>query len=80
MSTDIAWSRRAGFDYISPAVTSVTGHLASEFYADPDFFVRVIHREDRRELNRYLRSGVFERPLALRCVKKEGAVVWLELH
>ena len=69
-----------GFDYISPAVGGVTGHLAGEFYADPNFFVRVVHREDRRGLNRYLRSGEFGKPLALRCVKKEGGVVWLELH
>ena len=49
-----------GFDYISPSIGSVTGHLASQFYTDPYFFVRVVHRDDRRDLNRYLRSMEFQ--------------------
>ena len=69
-----------GFDYISPAVGSVTGHLASQFYGDPYFFERVVHRDDRRSLSHYLRSGKFGKPFTLRCVKKEGGVVWLEIH
>ena len=35
-----------GFEYISPAVTEITGYTAEEFYNDPELIFKLIHPKD----------------------------------
>lgn len=68
-----------GFDYISPAVTALTGYTPEEFYADPTLALRLIHPDDQN-----LNPGPFtvdniRQPVpALRWVCKDGRVIWSE--
>ena len=67
-----------GFEYISPTVTDITGYPASAFYDDPDLVLDIVHADDRALLAEYLEAGDFTRPLALRVLRRDGSVVWLE--
>jgi PAS domain S-box-containing protein len=68
-----------GYEYISPAVTAITGYTPQEFYADPDLDLKVIHPDDRQTLQRMIEQPLSD-PRALRWIRKDGAIVWLEHH
>ncbi len=68
-----------GYEYISPAVTAITGYTPQEYYADPDLDFNIIHPDDRQTLQRMIEQPLSD-PHALRWIRKDGAIVWLEHH
>ncbi len=68
-----------GYEYISPAVTAITGYTPQELYADPDLDLKIIHPDDRQTLQRMIEQPPSD-PRALRWIRKDGAIVWLEHH
>ncbi len=67
------------FSYISPAVTRIAGYTPEEVYADPEIALRFIHPDDLPLLEAVFRGEfVPDRPLMLRWLRKDGAVIWVE--
>jgi PAS domain S-box-containing protein/putative nucleotidyltransferase with HDIG domain len=74
-------SPERGFEYVSPAVTSVTGYNPEEFYADPALIFKMIFPEDRPALEAIIALTVPpEQPHLLRWTRKDGRMVWTELR
>jgi PAS domain S-box-containing protein len=70
-----------GFTYINPAAAKLTGYTPEEFYADPELRDRIVHPVDRPLLEEPSKGGVpFDQPVTLRWVRKDGALIWLELR
>ena len=72
---------RPGFavDYISPAVTRLTGHPPERFGADRGLTLAVVHPDDRDLLSTALdQPQRFDQPLSLRWSGHDGTVVWVE--
>ena len=68
--------------YISPQVEAITGYTPEEWQADPDLWVRLLHRDDRDrvlEENRGFLAGAgeFEFQSTYRVVARDGRVVWI---
>lgn len=81
---DVIFRYRVGTDpaleYISPAVTALTGHPPEAFYADPTLPKKLVHPDDR-----HLYEGLARRswtrgglPVVLRWLRRDGTVVWTE--
>lgn len=62
------------FEYISPAVTKLTGYTPEEFYADPKLIIELIHPEDRS----MLRWGEdnSDQPRTMRWYAKDRTILW----
>lgn len=70
-----------GFDYISPAVTQVSGYTPEEYYADPLLGVKVIHPDDRHLLEGLVHGRLpAKRTYEVRWVHKDGQIRWTEDH
>jgi PAS domain S-box-containing protein len=65
------------FEYVSPAVTPITGYTPEEHYADPDLGFKVVHPDDR-DLLQQLLEGRRHGPVTLRFVHKDGHIIWVE--
>jgi two-component system, cell cycle sensor histidine kinase and response regulator CckA len=67
--------------FISPSVERVTGYPVQTFYDDPLLHDRLIHPEDTALLEQLkLRpADELSRPITLRWIRSDGAVVWVEL-
>jgi len=68
-----------GHEYISPAVIRLYGYAPEEFYADPDFGVKIVHPDDRAILSSIARAHVPE-TVEMRIVHRNGSIVWTEQH
>ncbi len=69
------------FEYVSSASIVITGYTPDEFYADPDLYTNLIHPEDRplfKTMNQS--SGLFNEAVALRWVRKDEKMIWIELQ
>ncbi len=66
-----------GYEYVSPAVTAITGYTSEEFLADPDFDLKIVHPDDRETLQRMIAQDRID-PGPLRWIRKDGAIVWTE--
>jgi two-component system NtrC family sensor kinase len=66
-------------DYVSPSSERITGYAPEEFYADPELVKKMVHPEDRQLFTDYadLKKSEY-RPISLRLVRKDGAVIWAE--
>ena len=69
-----------GFEYVNPAVTSLTGYTPEEHYADPDLGLKIVHPDDRESLQSQLQADSAGGLLTVRWVRKDGGVVWTEQH
>jgi PAS domain S-box-containing protein/putative nucleotidyltransferase with HDIG domain len=68
-----------GFEYISPAVTRISGYTPEEHYADPDLIRKIVHPEDQSALEALGQGeGLFEKPWEFRWIHKDGHTVWTE--
>jgi len=69
----------AGFDYVSPAATALTGYTPEEHYADPELGFKLVHPDDRPLLEAYRQGeGRIRDPLVLRWRRKDGTLIWTE--
>ncbi len=66
--------------YISPAVESILGYPTELFYEDPGMHYKLIHPDDREELERLDRGSpaALEAPITLRWLHRDGHTVWIE--
>ena len=70
-----------GFEYVSPAVTTLTGYAPQEFYADADLRLRIVHPADRERFEKYLgKLDWLGQVMVLRWVRKDGTTVWTEQY
>jgi PAS domain S-box-containing protein len=67
-----------GFEYVSPSVTVLTGYTPEEHYVDPDLGFKLVHPQDRELLKQSMKAPDSLRPLVIRWVHKNGAVLWTE--
>ena len=68
-------------EFISPAVTTITGYTPDEFYHDQDLLFRLTYKADRQKFIKDLRSRVkIDEPRALRWITKDNAEIWVEHH
>ena len=68
-----------GLEYVSPAVTSLTGYTPDEFYADPKLFLKMAHPDDREQVSQAMDGNSrFRQAIVLRCQHKDGRWVWIE--
>lgn len=66
-------------NYLSPAVLSITGYEAIEYYKNPSLFLRIVHPADRKIVCRFFRLKLnIEEPISLRLVNKNKNIVWIE--
>ncbi|MEX1253065.1 MAG: PAS domain S-box protein [Dehalococcoidia bacterium] len=66
-----------GYEYVSPAVTAMSGYAPEQYYADPEFAVKHIHADDLprfRDMVEHGHTGSME----LRWVRSDGSVIWTE--
>ncbi len=67
------------FEYVSPAVTRVTGYTPEDFYDDPDLILKIVHAEDLTMLQGALQDPTsFSGPSEIRWVRKDGETIWTE--
>jgi PAS domain S-box-containing protein len=67
-----------GYDYISPAVTSILGVTPDDFYADPDITLKYLHEDDVASIESSRVSDEQSGPLLIRWHHPDGRLVWLE--
>ncbi|MBI1876863.1 MAG: PAS domain-containing protein [Chloroflexi bacterium] len=68
-----------GFEYVSPTTALITGYTPEEYYADPDLYFKIIHPDDRPQLERHFQEKSLNgQPLTLRWVRKDGTIIWIE--
>ena len=65
--------------YVNPAFASSMGYSPSEYYADPELILNIVHPDDRQLKEAVLRGDfVNGSTVTLRCINREGTTVWLE--
>ncbi len=68
-----------GFEYVSPAATTITGYTPAEHYADPQLGFKLVHPDDRARLQAAVQNAPDPgAALMLRWIRKDGAVIWTE--
>jgi two-component system sporulation sensor kinase C len=67
-------------EYMSPAVTVVTGYSPEEYYSDPGLLKRVVHPEDLPAFTGFVQnpSQDGDLPLSFRLIRRNREIVWLE--
>jgi PAS domain S-box-containing protein len=67
------------FEYVSPSATILTGYTPEEHYNDFDLGLKIIHPDDHQMFHDMTSGqGMFEKPLLLRWIKKDGTIFWCE--
>jgi PAS domain S-box-containing protein len=68
-------------DYVSPAVSKITGYAPEDFYRDWRLVRELIHSEDLPVLERYLQKAEeMATPVTVRLTHRSGQTVWVEQH
>lgn len=65
-------------EYISGAVSALTGHSPTDFYAEPDLWKRLVHPADRDAKLQELDVADIHEPMVLRWLTKDGSSIWTE--
>ena len=69
------------FDYISPAVTWITGFTPEDYYAEPTLSRRQTHPDDTPFADAILASPrALAEPFSCHVVAQDGTLSWLEFH
>jgi PAS domain S-box-containing protein len=72
-------SPEAKAEYVSPAVEAITGYSPEEFYTDPGLITKItMSDEGPGSLDEPGRLERYSTPVARRCVRKDGKIVWIE--
>lgn len=67
------------FEYISPAITALTGYAPEELTHNPDLAMNLVHRDDWPDFAVRLDDGTFfTEPTVARWVRKDGSALWME--
>lgn len=70
-----------GFEYVSPAVTTILGYTPEDYYADQNFDLKLLHPESPPVLGVFGTSpGSFQETIIMRVLCKNGSDIWLEQH
>lgn len=70
---------RPNFEYVSPALQDILGYAPEELYSDPKLLLKLVHPDDRQQLEQsLLGKGPFYQRATLRWVRKDGRVIWVE--
>ena len=67
-----------GFEYVSPAIQNMLGYAPREFYADPQLILKLVHPDDRHQLEQSFQGKSFDEWATLRWVHRDGRVIWVE--
>jgi PAS domain S-box-containing protein len=67
-----------GFEFVSRAITRMTGFVPEELYADPSSALKLVHHDDRAIIRDLLAKGTGRMPIVVRWVRKDGLVAWIE--
>ncbi len=69
------------FEYISPAVTRITGYDPKELYQNPEVIYQIVHPDDQNVLDDlYVGKYGFGMPIIVRWFHKDGHLIWTEQH
>jgi PAS domain S-box-containing protein len=72
---------KPGFQYVNRACQDVIGYKPEDFYADPRFFSKIIHPDDRYILKDILRSTLpNSEPIVMRLISKDKQIKWTEQY
>lgn len=66
------------YEYVSPAITTMTDYTPVDFYADPLFGRKLVHPEDYHLLQQLGAGDISTEPLVMRWVRKDGGIIWVE--
>jgi PAS domain S-box-containing protein len=82
-SQDVVYRMRlgpvAGFEYVSPAITSLSGFTPEEQYAHPELSRDFLPEEMRASLAAAASPGAAEaQPLTVRLQRPDGRILWIE--
>jgi len=67
------------FEYISPAVTAITGNTPEDYYADPKLVYRLVYPDDLDILKGIVTGKHdLDSTITLRWVCRDGRVIWIE--
>ncbi len=70
-----------GYEYVSPAMTTLFGYEREEWLADPDLDHKIVHADDQALIDRmHSEPAQFVGPIILRCRHKDGHPIWIEHH
>lgn len=68
------------FEYVSPSCVEINGYTPEEHYAMPDLIVEIVHPDDRPMFEKQAEASLHsETPLTIRWIRKDGAVIWVEI-
>ncbi|MCX7975165.1 MAG: PAS domain S-box protein [Candidatus Aminicenantes bacterium] len=68
-----------GLEYVSSAISKITGYNAEEFYSEPRHWFKIVHPEDRPLLKKILKNPkISPRPFEIRWLNRAGSVIWME--
>jgi PAS domain S-box-containing protein len=67
-----------GYEYVSPAVTTLTGYTPDEHYADPDLLWRIVHPDDVPAFQAATLSGQVAKSTIVRWISRDGRLIWTE--
>jgi diguanylate cyclase (GGDEF)-like protein/PAS domain S-box-containing protein len=67
------------FEYVNPAVQSVLGYVADDFYENPGLVLELVHEEDVERVLELGKVGVEEvQSVQLRMRRRDGTMIWTE--
>ncbi len=70
-----------GYEYVSPAMTTLFGYEREEWLSDPDLDHKIVHPDDQPLIDQMRTpSGMLTGPVMLRCHHKDSTPMWIEHH
>jgi PAS domain S-box-containing protein len=80
---DVVFRFRPGtapaLEYISPAISKITGHYPAQLYTDPDLIFQTVETADRSALRQsWQEPPPPSQPLTTRWRRPDGTVAWIE--
>ncbi len=68
-----------GFEYVSPAASSLTGYSPEDYYDTPEFSTKLIYPEDLPLFqSASMGTSTYDKSIIMRWVHKDGRLIWTE--